>query len=86
MIICLFKPHFSKNSALRFLNDAQNIVYDAHDLNKRKELFKKASGEGEVSKVAIRNIRRDHIEQVKKLQKDSTEQHFKPFNTSMVIW
>ncbi|HBT93356.1 MAG TPA: ribosome recycling factor, partial [Chitinophagaceae bacterium] len=34
------------------------------------ELFKKASGEGEVSKVAIRNIRRDHIEQVKKLQKD----------------
>ena len=37
---------------------------------RRKELFKKASAEGEVSKVAIRNIRRDHIEQVKKLQKD----------------
>ena len=37
---------------------------------RRKELYKKASGEGEVSKVAIRNIRRDHIEQVKKLQKD----------------
>lgn len=37
---------------------------------RRKELFKRASGEGEQSKVAIRNIRRDAIEQVKKLQKD----------------
>jgi ribosome recycling factor len=37
---------------------------------RRKELFKKASGEGEQSKVAIRNIRRDAIEQIKKLQKD----------------
>lgn len=37
---------------------------------RRKELFKKASAEGEQSKVAIRNIRRDAIEQVKKLQKD----------------
>jgi ribosome recycling factor len=37
---------------------------------RRKELFKKASGEGEHSKVAIRSIRRDAIEQIKKLQKD----------------
>lgn len=37
---------------------------------RRKELFKKASAEGEHSKVAIRNIRRDAIEQIKKLQKD----------------
>jgi ribosome recycling factor len=37
---------------------------------RRKELFKKASGEGEHSKVAIRNIRRDAIEHVKKLEKD----------------
>ncbi|MEN9684227.1 MAG: hypothetical protein RLZZ28_13 [Bacteroidota bacterium] len=37
---------------------------------RRKELFKKASAEGEHSKVAIRNIRRDSIEQVKKLEKD----------------
>lgn len=37
---------------------------------RRKELFKKANGEGEHSKVAIRNIRRDAIEGVKKLQKD----------------
>ena len=37
---------------------------------RRKELVKKAGGEGEQAKVAIRNIRRDAIEDVKKLQKD----------------
>ena len=37
---------------------------------RRKELVKKASGEGEQAKIAIRNIRRDAIEQIKKLQKD----------------
>jgi ribosome recycling factor len=37
---------------------------------RRKELVKRANGEGEHSKVAIRNIRRDAIEMVKKLQKD----------------
>lgn len=37
---------------------------------RRKELVKKASGEAEFSKVAIRNIRRDAIEDIKKLQKD----------------
>lgn len=37
---------------------------------RRKELFKKASAEGEHSKVAIRNIRRDALEQIKKLEKE----------------
>ncbi|HEY6977171.1 MAG TPA: ribosome recycling factor [Chitinophagaceae bacterium] len=37
---------------------------------RRKELFKKASAEGEHSRVAIRNIRRDSIEHIKRLQKD----------------
>ena len=37
---------------------------------RRKELFKRASGEGEQSKVAVRNIRRDSIEYIKKLQKE----------------
>jgi len=37
---------------------------------RRKEFVKRANGEGEHSKVAIRNIRRDAIEQIKKLQKD----------------
>ncbi len=37
---------------------------------RRKELVKKCQGEGEHSKVAIRSIRRDAIEDVKKLQKN----------------
>lgn len=36
---------------------------------RRKELVKKCLAEGEHSKVAIRNIRRDAIEHIKKLQK-----------------
>ncbi len=37
---------------------------------RRKELVKKCNAEGEHAKVAIRNIRRDSIEHIKKLQKD----------------
>ncbi len=37
---------------------------------RRKELVKKCHGEGEHSKVAIRNIRRDALEGIKKLQKN----------------
>lgn len=37
---------------------------------RRKELVKRCMGEGENAKVSIRNIRRDAIEQIKKLQKD----------------
>lgn len=37
---------------------------------RRKELVKKVHHEGEQAKIAIRNIRRDHIEQIKKLLKD----------------
>jgi ribosome recycling factor len=41
---------------------------------RRKELVKKCNGEGEQAKVSIRNIRRDGIEQIKKLQKDGTSE------------
>ena len=37
---------------------------------RRKELVKKCHNEGEHSKVAIRNIRRDAIEHIKKIQKE----------------
>lgn len=37
---------------------------------RRRELVKRCQGEGEHSKVAIRNIRRDAIEHIKKLQKN----------------
>ena len=41
---------------------------------RRKELVKKCNAEGEQAKVSIRNIRRDAIEQVKKLQKDGASE------------
>jgi ribosome recycling factor len=37
---------------------------------RRKELVKRVNAEGEHTKVSIRNIRRDGIESIKKLQKD----------------
>jgi ribosome recycling factor len=37
---------------------------------RRKELVKRSHGEGEHSKVAVRNIRRDAIESIKKAQKN----------------
>ena len=37
---------------------------------RRKELVKRCNAEGENGKVSIRNIRRDAIEQIKKLQKE----------------
>jgi ribosome recycling factor len=53
-------------------NDGVNIRLYLPPLTeeRRKELVKKAGGEGEHSKIAIRNIRREAIEEVKKLQKD----------------
>lgn len=37
---------------------------------RRKEMVKRSNAEGEQAKVAVRNIRRESIEQIKKLQKD----------------
>ena len=37
---------------------------------RRRELVKRVLGEGEHAKIAVRNIRREGIEQIKKLQKD----------------
>ncbi|GAA4456533.1 ribosome recycling factor [Rurimicrobium arvi] len=37
---------------------------------RRKELVKRVNNEGEQAKVSIRNVRRESIEQIKKMQKD----------------
>ncbi len=37
---------------------------------RRKEMVKRCNNEGEQAKIAIRNIRRDNIEAIKKLQKE----------------
>ncbi len=41
---------------------------------RRKEYVKRANGEGEHTKVAVRNIRRDAIEHIKKLQKQGVSE------------
>jgi ribosome recycling factor len=53
-------------------NDGTNIRLFLPPMTeeRRRELVKKCNAEGEQAKVSIRNIRRDSIEQVKKLQKE----------------
>src|SRR5262249_53195626 len=53
-------------------NDGSNIRLFLPPLTeeRRRELVKRCHGEGEHSKVAIRNIRRDAIESIKRLQKN----------------
>ena len=54
-------------------NDGKIIRLIFPELNeeRRKELTKKASKDAEAAKVAIRSIRRDAVEQVKKMKKNS---------------
>jgi ribosome recycling factor len=47
------------------------IVFPALTEQRRKELAKEVKSKGENNKIGIRNIRRDVIEQLKKLEKDS---------------
>ncbi|MFM7358880.1 MAG: ribosome recycling factor [Sediminibacterium sp.] len=72
MLSAIEKSIMQANIGITPQNDGNQIRLFMPPLTeeRRKELFKKASGEGEHSKVAIRNIRRDAIEQVKKLQKE----------------
>ena len=46
------------------------IYLPALNEERRKELVKRCNGEGEQARIAIRNIRREAIEHIKKLQKD----------------
>ncbi|MEO5907901.1 MAG: ribosome recycling factor [Ginsengibacter sp.] len=51
---------------------------------RRRELVKRSNGEGEQAKIAVRNIRRDAIEQIKKAQKEGlSEDAAKDAETSM---
>lgn len=47
------------------------LVFPAPSEERRKDLVKQARKEAEEAKVAVRNIRRDAIEQIKKLKKAS---------------
>src|SRR6478735_3965245 len=72
MLQAIEKSILQANIGITPQNDGNQIRLFLPPLTqeRRKELFKKASTEGEHSKVAIRNIRRDAIEEIKKLQKD----------------
>lgn len=76
MLALIERAIMGANIGITPQNDGINIRLFMPPLTeeRRKEMVKKAGGEGEQSKVAIRNIRRDHIEQVKKLQKDGTSE------------
>lgn len=60
------------NIGLNPQNDGNSIRLFLPPLTeeRRKELVKRCNGEGESAKVSVRNIRRDAIENIKKLQKD----------------
>lgn len=76
MLALIERAIMGANIGITPQNDGVNIRLFMPPLTeeRRREMVKKAGGEGEQSKVAIRNIRRDHIEQVKKLQKDGTSE------------
>jgi len=72
MLAAIEKSIMQANIGITPQNDGNQIRLFLPPLTeeRRRELFKKASGEGEHAKIAIRNIRRDSIESIKKLLKD----------------
>lgn len=72
MLHIIEKAIMAANIGITPQNDGNQIRLFLPPLTeeRRRELFKRASGEGEHTKVAIRNIRRDAIEYIKKLQKE----------------
>ncbi|MCF8451181.1 MAG: ribosome recycling factor [Taibaiella sp.] len=66
------KAIIASNIGLNPQNDGSYIRLFLPPLTeeRRKELVKRVYAEGELAKIAVRNLRRDSIEQVKKLQKE----------------
>ncbi len=72
MIAPIEKSIMAANIGLTPQNDGQmiRIFLPPTTEERRKELVKKCNVEGENGKISVRSIRRDAIEQIKKLQKD----------------
>lgn len=72
MLAVIEKAIMAANIGITPQNDGTSIRLFLPPLTeeRRKELVKKCNAEGEHAKIAVRNIRRDGIEDVKKLQKD----------------
>lgn len=72
MLAVIERAIIASNIGLNPQNDGNIIRLFLPPLTeeRRKELVKRVNGEGEQAKVAVRNIRRDAIEGIKKEQKD----------------
>lgn len=72
MLQAIEKAIIASNIGLNPQNDGNYIRLFLPPLTeeRRKELAKRVYNEGEQAKVSVRNIRREGIEQIKKLQKD----------------
>ncbi|GAA0528244.1 ribosome recycling factor [Chitinophaga japonensis] len=72
MIQPIERAIIAANIGINPQNDGQIIRLFLPPLTeeRRRELVKRAAAEGEQAKVAVRSIRRDAIENIKKLQKD----------------
>jgi ribosome recycling factor len=72
MIQPIERAIIAANIGLNPQNDGQVIRLFLPPLTeeRRREFVKRATGEGEQGKVSVRSIRRDAIENIKKLQKD----------------
>ncbi|MCF0178197.1 MAG: ribosome recycling factor, partial [Bacteroidales bacterium] len=72
MIAPIEKAIMDANLGFTPMNNGELIRINIPALTeeRRKELVKKAKGAAETAKVSVRNVRRDAIEQLKKLQKE----------------
>src|SRR6195952_4661787 len=72
MLQSIERAIISANIGINPQNDGNSIRLYLPPLTeeRRRELVKRCNGEGEQGKIAIRNIRRESIENIKKLQKD----------------
>jgi ribosome recycling factor len=72
MLAPIEKAIIAANIGLNPQNDGNFIRLYLPPLTeeRRKELVKRVNGEGEHAKVSVRSVRREAIEQIKKLQKD----------------
>ena len=74
---CIFDNSYRKvllasNLGITPSNDGKviRLPFPALTEDRRKELVKVVKGYGENSKIAIRNLRRDGLDKLKKLEKD----------------
>jgi ribosome recycling factor len=72
MLQAIERGIIAANIGINPQNDGNTIRLFLHPLTeeRRRELVKRCQGEGEHTKVSIRNIRRETIEGIKKLQKN----------------